>query len=276
MVHSGHMEPVTQTTTHSAQTTVVTKPARRAAVNGLAIVGFIALIIIGIGIAIYGARMIPSLVGKSGTANVYFSSVFGGDSNKKDDGQLQVVPISDATTTETAAPAATSSAPVPTTPAATTPAPTPKPAPVTVPTKAYIVGGTTSNPAPQNYYGLSDLALTLTVGYMSGSSDDTFVESKTVPSDMRLAARITVVNQGTNVSGPWQLEAVIPTRARSAYDFTSDSLPSLAPGESRTFVIHTDAGEGKSGTLQITLDPQNRVNESNERNNDTVLDIVVK
>jgi hypothetical protein len=68
-------------------TTINRNPDRRAAVNALAIVGFIALLIIGIGLAIYSARFVPNIASRFGGAAVSLSSIF----KKSEDPALEVV-----------------------------------------------------------------------------------------------------------------------------------------------------------------------------------------
>jgi hypothetical protein len=57
-------------------TTTTRNPARHAAINGLAIVGFIALLVAGIALAIYSARFLPKTASRIGAAAVSLSSVF--------------------------------------------------------------------------------------------------------------------------------------------------------------------------------------------------------
>ena len=56
--------------------TSVRVPARQAAANGLAIVGFIALIALGLFLAVSASRFVPGIVNGLGSAAVYLGSVF--------------------------------------------------------------------------------------------------------------------------------------------------------------------------------------------------------
>ena len=56
-----------------AQENDAKQAAKRAAVNGLAVVGFLALIFLGIMLAIYGARFVPDTISRL-TSAVYLSS----------------------------------------------------------------------------------------------------------------------------------------------------------------------------------------------------------
>src|SRR5437588_318447 len=80
-------------------------PARRSAMVGLAVVGFIALIALGIWLAVSSARYVPGAVGGLGSAATYLGSIFTPAPNPS----LSVVPtasttpFSEASTTPAAA-----------------------------------------------------------------------------------------------------------------------------------------------------------------------------
>ena len=49
---------------------------RKAAINGLAVVGFVALIVAGLSLAVYSVRFVPTVVNSIGAAAVYLGSKF--------------------------------------------------------------------------------------------------------------------------------------------------------------------------------------------------------
>lgn len=257
------METTTIKTTHESG-------SRRAAVNALAIVGFIVLVIIGMVLAVYAARFIPTALSNIGSAAVYLSSqVFPAD----EDGDLVVVdegetvPFGDdasvATTTETAP------TPTPTTP--TTPDTTPRPGtPTTVVVPVQV-------PASTNYHGLPDLVVeSMVTGYLSSGSDtDSFRSSNEVPDGKRGALKFTIVNRGTNISGRFEFEAELPTTR--SYTYNSRTQQTLRPGERIEYVLGFDqAREGENRTITVTVDPDDDIDESNERNNERSVTIDIE
>jgi hypothetical protein len=253
-------------TTTRTTTQAGSAPARQAAVNGLAIVGFIALVFIGITLAIYAARYVPNAVSRIGSANVFFS-ILGGN---KDNANLVVVPatVPIAGPSIVATSTATSTAPA-TTPVATTPKPTTTPTPSagTPTSSTYVIGGTAGTPAPANYYGKSDLTVAITsVGYLDSADTSTYNVSKSVPNGKRGAFKFRITNIGTNVSGSYNFESVLPTS--SSYTFSSPTQNSLRPGEYVDYVLGFDRTKsGDSREVSVTVDPDHNVSESNESNN---------
>ena len=247
---------------------------RRAAMNGLAVVGFVALILIGIATAIYAATFLPKALSKLSTANVFLSSI--GNTNNN---QLQAVPSS-IPVTNTPAPTTIPVSPAPTpvtttpTPVVTTPTvptvttPTVTPAPVT-PTYTKPVYQVVTVPASQNYYGLPDLTVHIvSVGYLRTYGDtSSYTTSSYVPQGYEGAIRFVVGNSGTNSVSNWNFEARLPTSDSSSY-YRSSTQRALNPNDSITFTLGFDNGNiGNSRTVSVTVDPNNGVSESNEGNN---------
>lgn len=258
------MEPVTTKTT----TIVEEAPARRAAVNGLAIVGFIALVFIGITIAIYAARGIPETASRLGAANVYLSTLFGGG----DDAELEVVPeeIPFEENNETPAPSLPIEEPTaPETPQ--TPAnPTTPSRPATPIVTAIPVPGT---PAP--LYGKADLSVRLLErGYLKSADTDSFVKSSTVPDGKRPAVRFRVTNIGTNETGTWVFTAKLPTKP--AYTYKSRKQQNLKPNQYADYTLGYDRPKDGDNDIVIKLDTEDDVNESNERNNTLTIEVEVE
>lgn len=260
------METVTKTTS----TEVTSDKNRRAAVNGLAVVGFIALVFVGITLAIYAARYVPETVARLGAANVYFSSIFGGDDNGED---LEVVPGEevpfpsedesnvdndnvpslDEDKDETPAKPATPTTSRPTTPTVIQ-------VPITVPV------------AP---YGKADLSVRLiATGYLRSANTSSFVSDNEVPEGERPAVKFRVTNIGTNNSGAWNFKAKLPTT--SSYTYESKNQASLAPNQYVDFTLGFDRPKDGEQTITITIDSEDDVNESNERNNTLSIDIEVE
>lgn len=256
-------------------TTISTKTgngARSAAVNGLAIVGFIVLVLGGMALAVYAARFVPTAISRIGGAAVYLSSVFVSNDAETN---LEVVP------TETV-PFDESNVTATTTPVAVTPAApaTPPAAPVTpaptagTPTNTvYPIGGTVVQ-VPLT--GLSDLTVDITAtGYLTSSDTKSFVKSDTVPDGKRGAVKFSIINAGTNASGAFTFDAELPTT--STYTFHSGSQQSLNPGERIDYVLGFDrTRDGKNRTITVTVDPKERVTESNERNNSDSVTLTIE
>jgi hypothetical protein len=223
---------------------------RDAAKNGLAVVGFIALIIFGVALGIYSARFVPTVVNGIGAAAVYLGQVFTPATNDGTPG-ISVIPTASSTihfgdaTTTPPAPITTPVTPVQPKPSA------PKPAP-SYPAKPAIEPGY----APVNYYGLPDLALSnVMAGYVTVNPEThasfmtTFVESNRVPDGYYPAMKFTVKNSGTNVSGTWRVEMSVPGKTES-----SGELESMAPNQQATYVMAVnDARTGSDQEITITV-----------------------
>ena len=240
-------------------TNQTTSSVRQTAINGLAIVGFIALVVAGIWLAVYSTRFVPAVVNRIGSAAVYLGSVF----SPAPEPAISVVSTPVASTTlsfdtETAPLASTTT---------TTTTSSPKPAATAAGVKTngtYSIG---TVPATVTPYGLSDLAITISaVGYLTTASTDSFVTSSTVPDNERPAIKFTIKNIGTNWSGTWRFDASVPTR--TSYVFKSEPQQSLAPGDSIDYTLGFDrAKTGSDQPISITVDFSHAVPESNENNN---------
>lgn len=240
-----HME--TQTSTPNT--------GRRAAVGALAVVGFIALVIIGIGLAIYTARYLPDLSSKVGGGAVSFSSIF----HKKPVVDLQVV------TSTTTLPFAGTSTTTSTTSLASETSSSPKKTPADSGTVTKYV----TAPTPVAPYGNPDLSVNVTdVGYLPRTGDtNSFVGSNSIPLGNDGAVKFTITNVGTNVSGPWNFSVNIPT-SPSQYFVSPDQAP-LNPGDSVEYVLGFSRGfsSGQQVTVTVSADPNNRIIENSKTNN---------
>ena len=221
---------------------------RLAATNSLAVVGFIALLGLGVWGAIYSARYVPGTVG---TAAVYLGSLF----NPTPEANVAVVPTASSTIISFGTPVAT------TTPAVATTTPKKPSAPKTTTVEVVVPSPTV---AP---YGLADLTVYAgVVGYLTTNSTDSFTPSTTVPSGARPAVKFTVKNIGTNWSGTWRFSASIPTR--TSYSYNSASQASVGPGDSIDYVLGFDQSvKGDQQPLVISVNDDSIVRESNINNN---------
>lgn len=250
-------------TTASRSTSVT--PNRQAAINALAVVGFITLIGASMMLAVYSTRFVPDVANRIGSAAVYLGSVF----TPSPEPSLSVVPTPTASTTiafgEASSTGSTSASSTASKAAAQTGAGA-APATGGKTTNTYQIGGTRTTVAP---YGLPDLVVTASaVGYLESASADSFVANTTVPSGNRPAVKFTITNIGTNWTGTWRFTASIPTRTTFVYQ--SEPQQSLAPGDSIDYTLGFDRADTGSGqTMTITANSDNAVNESNTANNST-------
>jgi len=231
---------------------------RKAAINGLAVVGFVALIAAGLSLAVYSVRFIPTVVNGIGSAAVYLGSVFSPASD------LSVVPTGQAPSTIYfgEASSTTSTNTVPTVVAPTSPSNVTTAA-GTKTDNIYQISGTTT----PTLFGLPDLAINITeIGYLNSVSTDSFIASSTVPANGRPAVKFTIKNIGTNKTGQWRWSAVIPTQ--SFYIYQSQLQQSLLPGESIDYTLGFDqANKGADQPISITVNFDHAVGESNTNNN---------
>ena len=86
----------------------------------------------------------------------------------------------------------------------------------------------------------SDLSVEiLRVGVLDASQK--FLPNDTLTEESVGAVRIRVSNEGRLATGPWRLQAVLPTR--TPYTFVSDEQNPLERNESKTFVLSFDTLE---------------------------------
>ena len=162
----------------------------KVAINSLAVVGFVALVIAGIWLAVYSTRFVPTIVNRIGGAAVYLGSVF----NPADEPVLSVVPTPTASTTISFG-TSSSTVSTPTTPARTNPIKTTAGERTN---STYQIGGATTTRALS---GLPDLVVNIdAVGYLASTTADSFVATSTMQSNNRPAVKFTIKNVGTNAS----------------------------------------------------------------------------
>jgi hypothetical protein len=253
------------------QTTKTTtkKPAKSAAITALATVGFIALLIIGITLAIYAARYVPAAISK----------LAGFTNNSNTPSSLNVVsstttiPFSDNGTILTQT---TTTVPPATPPITSEYGSAAQSSSVPVTTNTYgNTSGATVPAHPHTPYGLSDLSVTIiATGYLASDSTDSFVPASIIPPGARPAAKFSIANKGTNATGPWSFLAQIPTFNGSV--FNSPVEPSLNPGDHTVFTLgFNQAIPGPAQTITVVADPNNNISESNEGNNSAAAAVTI-
>jgi hypothetical protein len=239
--------------------------AKSAAINALAVVGFIALLIIGIMLAIYSARYIPVAVSK-------ISGIAQNNSNTNGSG-LAVV------TSSSTLPFSGSAGSIVTSTTTTTLIP---PSNYTAPAIAPVEHSTTKNATSKSkvssapkLYGLPDLAVTtIATGYLAGPSTSSFVPASIVPPGAHPAVEFSIANDGTNVTGPWNFLAEIPSYNNGV--FNSPIEPSLNPGDHTVFTLgFNNAIPGPAQTITVIADPNNTIAESNEGNNSAAAAVTI-
>ena len=226
---------------------------KKAAMNGLAVVGFGALIIAGIFLAIYAARYVPETLSRLSSA-VILSSDEGTTTNEEEpadetpastDDEEEPVKEDSSTDEEPAKP--------------TTPS-TGGPQVVAPQVPRYYTN------QPQ-LYGLADLVIVNEkIGYMRGS---TFVEDNEAPDNRDVAVRFSVQNLGTNIANGWRVRIDVEGERP-----VTGNGGSLMPNGIQNFtVLIENPEEGENLEVEIEADYEDDLNESNERNNDETLDI---
>lgn len=232
---------------------------RQAALTGLAVVGFVALVSAGIWLAVYSSRYIPVAVNRVGAAAVYLGSLF----TPAPGPGLSVIP--NATTTLPFGGATSTPTTTPTKTQPKTHTPTPVQTTAGNETSGVFPIGT-STPASPTLYGLPDLSVTVdAIGYLSTTSATSFIRSSTVPHGSRPAITFTVKNVGTNVSKVWNFTAQIPTQ--TAYVYTSPNQQALNPGDSIQYTLGFDqATPGSAQKISIHVNPNG--SDANATNND--------
>ncbi|MFA6503234.1 MAG: CARDB domain-containing protein [Candidatus Paceibacterota bacterium] len=236
---------------------------RAAVVNGLAVVGFMALISFGVWLAVYSTRFVPAVVGRVGTAAVYLGSVF----TPANEPSLSVVPTEDTTIPFGEASTTLSTSASSTVAALATPEPVAKPVAPSAgkkTTSTAALGDAT--PTPTTLSGLPDLMVKINrIGYMATTSD-LFIASSTIPAGSRPAINFTIKNIGTNVSGAWRFSAAIPTQ--TSYIYESPKQQTLAPGDSIEYTLGFDqATSGAHENLVITANFDDAIKELSAKNN---------
>jgi hypothetical protein len=212
-------------------------PERQAAVQALAIVGFIALVVGGMWLAVYSARYVPGAMNRLGAAAVYLGSVF----NRGDGPDLTVVPTGTSTISFGNG-------------TSTTPTTTP---PVTLPRVPRPQSSGTVQPS---LFGQSDLLVTIS----SVTGDEMRFNIRNIGTNVTGPWRFNTtlpVNRSARESGGIACDTI-----GDILSCTSDMQPSLRPGDNIDYTLEFDR-RGSNRTITVTADFNNQILESNENNN---------
>jgi hypothetical protein len=262
---------------HSTETPAQPAPKRSAAANTFIVVGFLLLIFLGIGIAIYSSRYVPAAVNTFSVAN----PVTGLPASNNDNSQAQLavepgtsVPFSTSQTIATTTVMQPSNG-------MTDGASTETPFPTTGSMYSTLSNGyqatasayNATAPAPAtsyasaSYYGLPDLSTHIVaVGYLANSSNSSFVAAPVIPIGARAAVEFTIGSVGTAPTGPWAFAAEIPTD--NGYNFQSPVEASMNPGDHVLFTLAFDqVPPGPAEMITIIADPNNYIQEVTKTNN---------
>lgn len=235
---------------------------KKSTLNGLVVIGFFGLVIAGMLLAVYASRYVPETLSRL-TSAIYLSSEPAKNADK-------ATTTPSKPTDEPAPPAVVypDSLPVEPTP------PAPKP-----PTQTYTPPPVTGGPriVPQTrvvqtspqLYGRADLALVnVSAGYIRSGR---FIEDDTIPNSRDMYVRFTVRNEGTNIASGW--------RVRVKAEGEDDAIATgglLYPNGYQSFTLRIEnPREGNNFTTRIETDYQDRIDESNERNNNDSIDVDV-
>lgn len=245
-------------------TTTTDRTPRQAATTALALVGFLALILIGIGLAIYAARYVPAALNRLGAGAVSLSSVF---SPSGEDPELAVVipdpdaPFEPVTETEEEISFGGDTAPTASTGGST--AGTGGTGVVAGPPRTITVPVVIPPPAP---YGRADLAVEITAtGYCTSDRTSSFRSASRVSSGDHAGIQFTVSNIGTNVSGRWDFEYELPTSPTLSRTVTNQRA--LNPGDRVDYTLCFSEARTGTRTVTVRVDSGRHVDESNESNN---------
>ena len=244
---------------------------KKATVNGLAVVGFITLLILAVVLAGNVAKYIPAIV--NGTVNGLSAAVIGVTS-------IFVPAEGDIIVVETGTTTPTTSFP-------TIVIPEEEEKPVTTPVVTNPTpGGETIGVTPQgpgvpisDPNGLADLTpvVIATGKLVGGYAAENFVATSVLSKSDRIAIKFAVENKGTKETGTdWRFNVIMPTETTYIFEAKPEHVQNLLPGEKIEYVIGFD--RSKVGTdLQITIavDHNRSVTESNESNNGAFVKITV-
>lgn len=124
-------------------------------------------------------------------------------------------------------------------------------------------GGGSNNNGGYNSNDDADLVIT-----------EMYVRDDDVDEDDEVILYFTIKNQGGKNTGRWEYEVSLPTDPRETF---SNRESSLRPGQSREFRIEFDGlREGNNQDIRLEVDPDDDIDEENERNNDETVEIDVR
>lgn len=126
------------------------------------------------------------------------------------------------------------------------------------------IGSINGNNSDYNYNnGDADLVIT-----------DMYLDDDNVYTDDEVTLYFTIKNQGGEDTGTWEYEVSLPTDPRQTFN---DRESNLRPGQSRSFRLEFDGlREGNSQDIDLEVDPDDDINEENERNNKESVEIDIR
>jgi hypothetical protein len=110
----------------------------------------------------------------------------------------------------------------------------------------------------------ADLVTTITGVGIMGSNNQFYTSNKLYSGD-KVAVRFEIQNLGDTASGSYRFTVDLPTEDGDT--FTSNMQPSLAPGETKEFIIGYDNPQTGTNTVTIKADSDNDIRENGESNN---------
>lgn len=216
--------------------------------QSVAVIGFIVIAILGISIAVYAARFVPSAISGLAGAGAYVSNLF-------------ILEDGDGTSVVKENPAPVVKDPVVEEPVVTPATSTPsRPVP--------------PRPTTPVYSGLPDLTVSINaVGYCTTGAQNSLVPSSRVPDNARYGGvRFTVTNIGTNVSSSWSFGVDTAASPSDHYEYAGQA--SLAPGQSTIGTLCFPRGtRANDGEVTVTV---NGYNESTNGNNEDSEDLEIE
>lgn len=245
---------------------------KQAATNGLAVVGFITLLILAVVLAGNAARYIPTLV--NGAVNGLSATVIGITS-------IFIPAEGDIIVVETSTTTPTTQFPIvlepteeekekPKTPTVINPTPGGE----TIVVTEQNPGAPVSDPN-----GLPDLVPTVlaTGKLVGGYAAHNFVATSVLTKDDRIAVKFAIENKGTKETGTnWRFNVIMPTETTYIFEGKTEHVQNLLPGEKIEYVIGFDRPKiGTDLQIAIAVDHNKGVVESNENNNGAFVKITV-
>lgn len=209
--------------------------------QSVAIIGFIAIAILGMAIAIYAARFVPSAISGIAGAGAFVSDIF-----ILDDGSNEPKPSEEE-------PAEEEPTPQP---------PAEEPAEEETPVVAPVAPKPTT-PTAVTYSGFPDLRADITaIGYCTSRNQASFVRATSIPRGAAYGgAQFMLSNIGTNVASGWTFAVDTPKNER-----IESFGVLLRPGQSASGVTCFPYDSG-TNEVSVRIDSRSSVLESNESNN---------
>lgn len=242
---------------------------KRAAINGLAVVGFITLLSLTVLLAGTAARFIPAIV--NGAANGLATVVVGITSIfVPEEGDIIVINEEPNT-----------NFPIILEPTPVVKPPVKTPAVVTPTAGGETVQVTEQNPGAvlSDPNGLPDLVPTVlaTGKLVGGFAASNFVASTDLSKSDRIAVKFAIENKGTKETGTaWRFNVIMPTETTYIFEGKAEHVQNLLPGEKIEYVIGFDRSKvGTDLQIAVAVDQNKGVTESDETNNGAFVKITV-